>query len=58
MKSYTSPKITDHGDVRDITAGKVGFSRDDANKKAGESSFTNTTGACLNIPNIEGACHE
>ena len=50
MKSYSSPKITDHGDVRTITAGRVGRERDDAAKKVGDLSFVNTTGACLNIP--------
>ena len=50
MKSYSSPKITDHGDVRDITAGRVGRERDDANKAVGDLAFNNTTGACLNSP--------
>ena len=50
MKSYTSPKITDHGDVRAITAGKIGRRLDDADKKTGDDSLVNTTGACVGAP--------
>ena len=50
MKSYSSPKITDHGDVRSITAGRIGREKVDANKTVGDDAFTNTTGACLDIP--------
>ena len=47
MKSYTSPKITDHGDVRAITAGKIGRIINDADKKTGDAALVNTTGVCV-----------
>ena len=52
MKSYTSPKITDHGDVRAITAGKIGHRFTDADKVTGTDALVNTTGPCIDPAHV------
>lgn len=50
MKAYTKPSITDHGDIRAITAGRTGREIDDADHKQGDFALENTTGPCVGAP--------
>ena len=51
MEHYSSPKISDLGDVRAVTAGKIGRKFDDADHKAHDFALVNTTGVCVSGDN-------
>jgi hypothetical protein len=44
---YTDPKITDYGDVRDITAARFGHTLADAALPTGTPILPNSTGPCI-----------
>jgi hypothetical protein len=50
---YTSPRIMDYGDVREITAGRSNRRKADVDIPTGNNVLDETTGPCI-LPNGGG----
>ena len=53
---YKTPRISDYGDIRQITAGHVARTYDDAAHATGNSSIQNTSGPCISYGGVTLPC--